>query len=66
MLNRDFTKPNKDYFKANLIPLICVAVFLFVGILIAGICGMNGNFETKGYNEFSIVIGSETDSARAS
>lgn len=63
MLNRDFTKSNKHYFKSNLIPIICVAVFLFVGILIASIFGMNGNFETNGYNELSITIGSEANVA---
>lgn len=56
MLNRDFTKSNKEYFKANLRPLIAIAVFLVVGIIIFSIFGMNGNFEISGYNEFTISV----------
>ena len=56
MLNRDFTKSNKEYFKKNKNILIAVGVFLLVGILIFAIFGMNGNFEIAGYNEFSITI----------
>ncbi len=56
MLNRDFTKSNKNYFKANLRPLIAIGVFLLVGIIIFSIFGMNGNFEISGYNEFTISI----------
>jgi len=56
MLNRDFTKSNKEYFKANLRPLIAIAVFLLVGIIIFSIFGMNGNFEISGYNEFTISV----------
>ena len=44
MLKRDFTKSNKDYFLKNKILLICVAAFLLIGILVASIFGMNGNF----------------------
>lgn len=56
MLNRDFTKSNKEYFKANLRPLIVIAVFLLVGIIIFSIFGMNGNFEISGYNEFTVSV----------
>lgn len=56
MLKRDFTKSNKDYFNKNKITLICLAVFLLVGIIIGAIFGMNGNFEIKGYNEFSVTV----------
>lgn len=56
MLNRDFTKSNKDYFNKNKIVLICIAAFLLVGIVITAIFGMNGNFEFKGYNEFSVKV----------
>ena len=57
MLRRDFTKSNKEYFKKNRIALISIAVFLVLGIVIFAIFGMNGNFEIKGYNEFSITVG---------
>lgn len=57
---RDFTKPNKDYLFKNRIGIICVSVFLIIGIIILSIFGMNGNFEFKGYNEFSIKAGADT------
>lgn len=53
-MRRDFTKSNKEYFTKNHIALICVSVFLILGILVAIIFGFNGNFEINGYNEFSI------------
>ncbi len=61
MLKRDFTKSNKEYFKKNWIVLVCVAVFLLIGILVLSFAGMKGNFEFVGYNEFSVTV-SETDS----
>jgi len=60
MLKRDFTKSNKEYFKKNKIALIAIAVFLLVGIVVFAVFGMNGNFELKGYNEFSITVGEKT------
>lgn len=59
MLNRDFTKSNKDYFNKNKIALIVLAVFLVVGIIVVSVFGLHGNFEIAGYNEFSVKIGSE-------
>lgn len=59
MLNRDFSKSNKEYFKKNKFLLIAVAAFLLVGVLVFSIFGMKGNFEFTGYNEFSVTIGSE-------
>ena len=56
MLKRDFTKSNKEYFKKNKNILISIGVFLLIGILMFAILGMNGNFEIKGYNEFSISV----------
>ena len=61
MLKRDFTKSNKEYFSKNKITLISVAVFILVGILVAVIFGFNGNFEMKGYYEFSITVTAETN-----
>lgn len=59
MLKRDFTKSNKTYFKQNWVVLLCLALFLIVGVLVAGFCGMNGNFEFTGYNEFTISASTE-------
>lgn len=56
MFRRDFSKPNKEYFKKNAIVLTSVAIFLFVGILIASIFGLNKNFEMGGYYTFEISM----------
>lgn len=61
MLNRDFTKSNKDYFNKNKIALIIISAFLLIGIIIASVFGLHGNFEIAGYNEFSVKIGSEVN-----
>lgn len=57
MLRRDFTKSNKEYLKKNRVVLISIAVFLVLGIIMFSIFGMNGNFEIKGYNEFTVTVG---------
>lgn len=59
MLNRDFSKSNKEYFKKNRFILIGVAVFLILGVLFGIIFGMNGNFEIKGCHEFTIEVSEE-------
>ncbi len=56
MLNRDFTKTNKEYFKSNKTILISILVFLLIGILMFAIFRMNGNFEVSGYNEFTVTV----------
>lgn len=56
---RDFTKPNKDYIYKNRVGIICVSVFLIIGIIILSLFGMNGNFEVNGYTEFSISAGED-------
>lgn len=61
MLNRDFTKSNKEYFKKNKIWLISLTVFLVLGLLVAVIFGMNTNFEMKGYYEFSVSVVEKSD-----
>ena len=58
MLNRDFTKSNREYIKKNKFVLIGTVALLVIGIIIACIFGFNGNFEMKGYNEFSVNVGS--------
>lgn len=65
MLKKDFTKTNKVYITQNKIPLIALALLVVVGIIIAAVFGMNGNFEFKGYNEFSVKVGSENSSKYA-
>jgi len=60
MLNRDFTKSNKDYFNKNRNVLIAIAIFLVIGILMFAFLGMNGNFEVGGYNEFSVTVNEKT------
>lgn len=55
-MRRDFTKSNKEFFSKNKIALISVAVFLLIGIIVFAIFGMNGNFEIKGYTEFSVTV----------
>ena len=57
MLRRDFTKSNREYFKANKIVLISVAAFLVLGMILWAALGMNGNFEINGYTEFSVTVG---------
>ena len=60
MLRRDFTKSNKEYFRKNRNILIAVSLFLLVGIVLLAILGLNGNFEVKGYNEFSVTVTEDT------
>lgn len=57
MLKRDFTKSNKEYFKKNRATLISIAIFLVFGMIMFAIFGLNGNFEIKGYHEFSVTVG---------
>lgn len=61
MLNRDFTKTNKDYFNKNKIILIVLSVFLLVGLILTCTIGLRGNFEIAGYTEFSVKVGSEVN-----
>ncbi len=64
MINRDFSKSNTEYIKKNKIPLISVAIFLIVGLVMALVFGFNGNFELKGYNEFGVTIGTISKAER--
>lgn len=64
MLNRDFTKSNKDYFNKNKVWLIILSLFLIAGIVVLSVCGMKGNFEFTGYYEFSVRIGSEANQSK--
>ena len=57
---RDFTKSNKDYILKNKLPLICVTLFLLLGVILFAVFGLNGNFELNGYNQFTIKAGADT------
>lgn len=61
MLNRDFTKTNSDYFKKNVVAVSIFSAFLVLGLLVIAIFGFNGNFEMKGYYEFSVNVTESTD-----
>ncbi len=56
MLNRDFSKSNKEYLNKNKFVLIAVAVFLLVGVIMAVCLGFNTNFELRGYKEFTVNV----------
>ncbi len=58
MINRDFTKTGKQYIKQNKTPLIILAVIIAVGIAMLCVFGFKGGTEVKGYNTFSVNIGS--------
>lgn len=60
MLNRDFTKSNKEYIAKNKIPLIILVAVLVVGIIVMAVFGLRGNFEMTGYNEFAVTVGTDT------
>ena len=66
MLNRDFSQSNKNYFAKYKRVLISVVVFLIVGILVASVFGFNGNFEMKGYYEFTVDVKAETNYSKFS
>ncbi len=54
--NRDFSKSNKEYIKKNKLPIIIVCLILVLGLICGIAFGFNGNFEFKGYNEFSVLV----------
>ncbi len=56
MIKRDFSKSNKEYFKRNKFALIGLALLVIVGIVVIACFGFNGNFEMKGYTEFSVSV----------
>ena len=60
MLNRDFSKSNKEYFKKNKYAILVLVAFLVIGIIVLACFGMNSNFELAGYNEFTVRVGAET------
>ncbi len=59
MLNRDFSKSNREYFKKNKFTIIILVAFLLIGTIVLACFGMNTNFELSGYNEFTVRVGEE-------
>ena len=54
--NRDFSQSNREYIKKNKLPIIIVCLILVLGLICGIAFGFNGNFEFKGYNEFSVLV----------
>ncbi len=59
MINRDFTRSNKEYIGKNKIMLIIIAALVVVASVVVAVFGFNGGTEVKGYNTFSINMGTE-------
>ena len=66
MLNRDFSKSTKSFINKTKYFIIGAVSFLLIGILIAAIFGFNGNFEMKGYYEFSVNVKENTNYSKYS
>ena len=64
MINRDFTKSNKQYIKQNKMILISLALILILGLVITCIFGFKGGTDIEGCNTFSINIGTEYDAEK--
>ena len=60
MLNRDFSKSNKEYFSKNKFTILILVAFLVIGILVGAFFGMKSNFEIAGYNEFTVRVGEDS------
>ncbi len=65
LANRDFSKPNKEYFKKNKFVILILALVIIAGVVCALALGFNGNFEMKGCYEFNVSI-TETNSKQIS
>ena len=61
MINRDFSKSAKEYIKQNKFVLIAVAIIIAVGIVMLSVFGFKGGSEIKGYNTFSVTMGTTYD-----
>ena len=64
MLNRDFSKPKKDYILKNKLMLIIIGACLLAGILAMSIFGFNATPDFTGCNVVSVNIGSEISSSK--
>ena len=62
MINRDFTKSNKQYIKQNKFVLIGLGVILLLGIIMLCVFGgFKGGTEVSGYNTLSVKMGTNYD-----
>lgn len=66
MLNRDFTKPGREYVKKNWIVLVATAIIVVMGIIMMCAVGFNAGADLSGYNTFSVKIGSQYDKDKSS
>ena len=57
MINRDFTKSNKQYLLKNKFVLILISAILVLGIVMLCAFGFKGGPDVSGYNTFSIKMG---------
>ncbi len=57
MINRDFAKSGKQYINKNKFVLIAIGLILALGVIMLCAFGFKGGAEVKGYNTFSINIG---------
>lgn len=66
MLNRDFTKSSREYVKKNWLVLACVGVIILMGIIMMCAMGFNAGADLKGYNTFSVKVGSQYQENKSS
>lgn len=66
MLNRDFTKSNREYLKKNWLVLTCLGVIILMGIIMICAMGFNSGADLSGYNTFSIKVGSQYQESKSS
>lgn len=66
MINRDFTKSGKHYVKQNKFILMALAVILALGVVMLCVFGFKAGTDVKGYNTFSINIGSSYEADKLS
>ncbi|MBO5910009.1 MAG: hypothetical protein J6Q15_00720 [Clostridia bacterium] len=57
MINRDFSKSGKEYIKKNKFVLIALGFIVALGVIMLSVFGFNGGADVKGYNTFSIKMG---------
>ena len=64
MLNRDFSKPKKDYILKNKFVLLALAVIMIASIIVTSILGVNTTPEFDGGYMFSVKVGHEITDAK--
>lgn len=66
MLNRDFTKPSREYVKKNWIVLACLGAVILMGIIMMCVLGFNAGPDLNGYNTFLVKVGSAYQQSKSS